>query len=628
MPVRFGARRASTNGRWSLVRREIALLAIGLLCALAVQLAPGSIAVRPVRADTPAAPKAVFIVGPTGDLTDMDLTDAERMAKQAEAAGMDVHRVFYPHATWENVLANIQDANLVVYMGHGYGWPSPYTKNLTETRQDGMGLNSYDGSGKSDYTYYGATRLREYVHLAPNAIVYLNHLCYAAGNGEPGMTIPKVDLAQQRVDNMASGWLSIGARAVFAFGWWQKLNYPAALMNTDESMDDLFMTRATGAYAGSPAGYTDWNEARFDSERTPGATSHLDPHKKYGYYRSVTGDLAMTAADFRSTATGQPGGGEQGSSDPPEITSLSANGSNDGPGVQAGETVSFHPNGDGIDDELVITHTVSRSANLDATVADSSGAIVRKYSIWSANGTTTSTWNGKNNSGSIVPDGRYTLTYVPRDDSGATGDPVSVDALVLTAIKLGKPSAPALFARDNDGLAKSVKVSITVTRQAQVSFKIVDEAGTVVRTVRPMSSSGPAKLSFAWDGKEEDESWAPDGWYESVVTATTDLGTYSQARTFFAGAFRIASSINSPQRGGSLKLTINSTELLSGAPVVHVAQPGVAPWTATAKRVDGKKYKVTINLDNRGDAGTLVLDVTGVDKSGGHQDSTLSLQLR
>ena len=159
---------------------------------------------------------------------------------------MEVHRVFFPHATWENVLANIQNANLVVYMGHGYGWPSPYTKTLTESRQDGMGLNSFDGSGQSQYTYYGASKLREYVHLAPNAIVYLNHLCYASGNGEPGMSIPDVGLAQERADNMASGWLAIGARAVFAFGLVAEAELPTDVDDHRRIVDDLFMTPATG----------------------------------------------------------------------------------------------------------------------------------------------------------------------------------------------------------------------------------------------------------------------------------------------------------------------------------------------------------------------------------------------
>jgi len=601
---------------------------VALLCALAVQLTPGSLAARPVRADTPAVPKAVFIVGPTGSLTASDLIDAEKMAEQAEAAGMEVHRVFFPHATWDNVLANIQNANLVVYMGHGYGWPSAYTNTLTESRQDGMGLNTFDGSGTNQYTYYGATKLKESIQLAPNAIVYLNHLCYSAGNGEPGMAIPDVDLARERVDNFASGWLSIGARAVFAFGWWQHLNYPQALMTSDETMDQLFMTPAGGASAGSPAGFTGWNEARFDSERTPGATIHLDPHKKYGYYRAVTGDLGMTAADFRSTATGSLNGSGN-SNDPPEITSLTAgDGSPGGPGAAAGQPVSFHPNGDGIDDTLVLSHTVTRAAYLDATVADSNGHTVRTYSVWSAQGTTTSEWNGKSDAGAIVPDGLYTLTYVPRDSTGATGTPVSVQALVLTAIKLGKPSSLAFYARDGDSLSKSVKLAVSVSEPAEVSWQIVDQAGDVVRTARPASQASPAKLTFTWDGRTDSGGWAPDGWYDSVVTATTSLGTYSQSREVYAGAFRATPSIDSPARGSSLTLTITSTETMSGSLIVHVSQPGLTTWDATATHVGGNKYRVTLALESGGDAGTLGLVIAGTDKGGGIQSSTLDLPLR
>jgi flagellar hook assembly protein FlgD len=632
--VGIGAQRASAGNRASLISRARGVaFVVALLAALVVQLAPGSPLGRSARADEPPVPKAVFIVGPTNDLTDSNLVDAEKMAQQADAVGMEVHRVFFPHATWDNVLANIQNANLVVYMGHGYGWPSKYTKTLTESRQDGMGLNTFDGSGKNQYTYFGATKLRENIQLAPNAIVYLNHLCYSAGNAEPGMAIPDADLARQRVDNMASGWLAIGARAVFAYGWWQKLNYPAALMTTDQTMDQLFMTPAPGASAGSPAGYTAWNESRFDSERTPGATIHLDPHKKYGYYRAVTGDMNMTTADFRATAAGTAGGGTTTgggttNEDPPEITALSAGGSSEVAALTTGQPVSFHPNGDGLDETLVVTHTVSRAANLDAVVTNEAGSEVRRYTLWSAAGTTTSTWNGKNDAGAVVPDGRYTLTYTPRDTAGITGAPVSIDTLVLTAVKLGQPSAAAFFARDGDATAKSIKVVVNVNQGAQVAFEVFDDNGTLVRTARPVSNTGATKLKFVWDGKTDDGSWAPDGWYRSVVTATTSIGTYSQERRFYAGAFRITPSIDAPARGAKLTLKIVSTEPLSGVPTVHVSQPGLATWDAKATLIKGKKYKVTLTLAGGGDPGTVTIDVEGVDKNGGRQGTEISLPLR
>jgi hypothetical protein len=205
---------------------------------------------------------------------------------------MDVRRVFFPNATWENVLAEVQGASLVAYLGHGYGFPSN-TITLTERRQDGMGLNPYDGSGPAEVQYYGATAIRDGIRLAPHAVVILMHGCYTAGNGELGTPIPAIDVARERVDNYASGWLAVGAGAVFGFQWGTRVNYSAALMSTDSTIDLLFM---------NPREYVGWNDLYSDSQRSPGAVNHLDPDPHLGYLRAVTGDLAMTTDTWRSGA--------------------------------------------------------------------------------------------------------------------------------------------------------------------------------------------------------------------------------------------------------------------------------------------------------------------------------------
>ena len=214
------------------------------------------------------------------------------MAQQAESAGMDVRRVFFPHATWENVLAEVQGASFVTYLGHGYGFPSN-TAKMKEIRQNGMGLNSFDGSSDTEVEYYGASLIRENIRLAPRAVVLLMHGCYTAGNGEWGTPIPPQDVARERVDNYASGWLAVGAGAVFGFQWGTRVNYVDALMSTDSTVELLFT---------SGREHVGWNELYFDSRRTPGAISHLDPDPTLGYLRAVTGDLAMTTAEWRSGA--------------------------------------------------------------------------------------------------------------------------------------------------------------------------------------------------------------------------------------------------------------------------------------------------------------------------------------
>lgn len=254
---------------------------------------PPSTFTLPSAAPGPAVPKAVIIVAPTDELTEGNLILGEEMAQRAEAAGMDVHRVFYPHATWEAVLAAIQGASFVAYYGHGYGWPSNTTE-LWEVQQDGMGLNAYDGSGAYEVDYYGANKIRQSIRLAPHAVVFLMRGCYTAGNGLNEDPIPTVDVARQHVDNYASGWLAVGAGAVFAFASGSRHNYPEQLMTGDAvTVDELFST------AGDAIGA---NALYFDSQRTPGARNHLDPHATKGYLRALSGDLEMTAALWRSGA--------------------------------------------------------------------------------------------------------------------------------------------------------------------------------------------------------------------------------------------------------------------------------------------------------------------------------------
>lgn len=610
--------------------------ALGILMAAAFaltgQLAPVSPAIQTAAGSTPR-PKAVFIVGPTHELTDSNLVDGEKMAKQADAVGMDVRRVFFPNATWDNVLANIQGANLVVYMGHGYGWPSPYTGKLTESRQNGMGLNSFPGSKRDEYKYYGATPIRDNIDLAPNAVVILAHLCYASGNGESGMAIPSQDLAHQRVDNFASGFLGAGARAVFATAWNQKLDFPNALATSESTMDQMFMTSA----GGSPAGFVGWNNKRLESQRTAGAMNHLDPHRSYGYYRALSGDLNMTASEWRSgsdpSVTPPPPPDEppppDDPADPPQITALTAGTTPSGvlAGAEAGPA-SFHPNGDGLDEELLLQHTVTREAWLDATVTNSATEVVRSYSVWSTSGTGISRWDGRNNAGSVVPDGNYTITYVPRDVAGVVGAPVATEALVLTAVALSTPTKAAIHVSDADSLARNTTLKVTLNQPARLTWLLLDPAGATVRTVRSDVETAAGVTSFIWDGKSDAGTWVPDGHYRSVVSAQTGLGAYSQERQVFVGAFRVTPSITSPARGSTIKLNIISTEALDRNPTVRITQPGIAPWTVKATRVSGTKYKVTVTLKTGGSEGSVDFLINGTDKNGGRQSTTVSLPLR
>ena len=288
-------------------QRRAALLSVALVLAMLASALPGSTGV----AHAAAPPlKAVIIVGPTHDLTASNLQSGEALAKLAESYGMDVRRVFHPKATWANVLAHIQGANLVAYLGHGNGWPSRYSDVLREKTQNGFGLNPYEGAAKSKVEYYGGNKIRNNVLLAPNAVVLLNHLCYAAGNGESDDPLPTWGVAHQRVDNFAAGFLYVGAKAVFAYRSGSVATVINQLFTTNKTIEGIFKTTE------SWSGWNGWDARKLGSVRMPGNVNFLDPHSTKGFERAVSGDLGMTAATWLSS----PGGGGTGGSVSPPPT--------------------------------------------------------------------------------------------------------------------------------------------------------------------------------------------------------------------------------------------------------------------------------------------------------------------
>ena len=240
--------------------------------------------------------KAVVIVGPSGE-TEANLIRAEEFAKKAESYGMDVRRVYTPNATWAEVLANAQGANLVFYYGHGNGWPSIYG-SFQERTKNGFGLDGYRGGGHESLTYYGADFIAKKIKLAPNAVVALSHLCYSAGNAEPGLPIPTWEVALERVDNYANGFLAAGAGVVFAYGTGSVTPIVDALFKTNKTMDEIFMT--PGIRPRAYYGFTGWDDRYFTSTRTPGSVNHLDPGATEGFLRAISGNLSLTTAQWKA----------------------------------------------------------------------------------------------------------------------------------------------------------------------------------------------------------------------------------------------------------------------------------------------------------------------------------------
>ncbi|MGH2511800.1 MAG: hypothetical protein ACRDGQ_03840 [Candidatus Limnocylindrales bacterium] len=227
--------------------------------------------------------KVVIIVGPTGSGTAANIANAKGLAAQARDYGATVVELYSPHATWSNVVAQAQGANILIDMGHGNGWPSPYSP-YQENTKDGLGLNASANHGDLNLKYYGANYVRRYIHLAPGAVVILRGLCYSAGNSEPGNPIPSIQGGRERIENFAAGFLAAGARDVFA--------EPGA--DVGYILTAIFTTRSTARQIFTSRSVTTAPWLAYPSHRTAGAHLLAQRDRTGHFRRSVTGNLDAT----------------------------------------------------------------------------------------------------------------------------------------------------------------------------------------------------------------------------------------------------------------------------------------------------------------------------------------------
>ncbi|HEY7523318.1 MAG TPA: hypothetical protein VH720_06645, partial [Candidatus Limnocylindrales bacterium] len=258
-----------------------ALLTVALVAASAV---------APLAASAAPGPKVVLIVGPVGATTERYRQLADEAAAVAREYTPNVVRVYSPRATWPAVRRALQGAALVVYLGHGNGWPSPYRDAPYPATQNGFGLNPSAGNDDSAHQYFGESTIASGVRLAPDAVVVLSHLCYASGNSEPGIPEGTLQQARQRVDNFAAGFLAAGAGAVIA----EAHDGPAWYVR------QLLSARASVAAIWRHAPTDHGNLVRFASERSPGHVAFLDPDTPTsGFHRSIVLRGDLRAADVQ-----------------------------------------------------------------------------------------------------------------------------------------------------------------------------------------------------------------------------------------------------------------------------------------------------------------------------------------
>jgi hypothetical protein len=277
----------------------------------------------PARAaETPI--KVAFIVGPMGSsTTSWNRQHADQLASQAVALGATVAKAYSPNATYAKVRAAVAGANIIIYYGHGNGFPNPYSTTLHPDRNNGWGLNTTTTHGDADswsnhtLVYCGEKALegkltstdgadqRKYcaggaIAPAPGFVMIYIGSCYTAGGNENGRPAATNSDARAHLAYFSRPMIGVlGASGYFAG---HAMGIMADLLaNPDMSYGDIWnnnMPGVLGAYA-------------MPHQLVTGAQEWLtrqssDPYWEYAF----AGDPARTFNGGTSTYTAPTGTGD------------------------------------------------------------------------------------------------------------------------------------------------------------------------------------------------------------------------------------------------------------------------------------------------------------------------------
>ena len=252
----------------------------------------------PAHAST--AIKVAIIVGPVGEeLTPVYIALAAAAAGEAEKRGATVARAYSPDASVDNVLAAVENANIVIYLGHGVGTPNPYSDTPNPATTNGWGLNGPNAIGThadawSDGTlaYYGESWIAEHARPAPGWVMIYSNACYAPGASEGFDTLATEDMAAERVSDYSRAPLAeLGASAYFATDFYQGAGHLVATLldQPDLAYGDVFASEPRFAADGL---------ARLPHRSIAGAETWLDRTAyfdgKVDYWYAFAGDPSTT----------------------------------------------------------------------------------------------------------------------------------------------------------------------------------------------------------------------------------------------------------------------------------------------------------------------------------------------
>ncbi len=304
---------------------------------------------------------------------------------------------------------------------------------------------------------------------------------------------------------------------------------------------------------------------------------------------------------------------------PPEITLETP---------ENGGLLIFSPDGDGNKDTITFDQTGSVEKLWTGAVKNADGVTVKTVT-WADSAPAAFVWDGKNDLGTLSPDGIYSYTISSTDQAGNSTSR-TVNNIILSTIRpsINISIDTNAFSPDGNGVKDTVQLitSVPVT-SGLVSWKlsVTDREGSEKRTYSGASAVPP---SIPFDGKDDSGRPLPEGDYQAVLSAAYVNGYEPVANSpYFSpdvtppyARVRAGADIFTPNGDGNMD-TIQIAQEASDEQL----------WTGTITDKDGKTVKTytfsrippaTITWDGMGGNNTLMPDgvysyrLSSTDKAG------------
>jgi len=256
----------------------------------------------------------------------------------------------------------------------------------------------------------------------------------------------------------------------------------------------------------------------------------------------------------------------------------------------------FSPNGDGSKDTIAFNYSVSYQtfyitgeALVKLEVINSIGEVVWSKVFNHTAGSYVYEYNGLTADGLFLAAGNYSVRISAEDALGSTAIPKSIGF----AVDYTKPVvtitevSPNPFSPDPNGIKDETAISYTVSKPSNVTVRVVNTSGEVVRellTSERIQAFGLKALAIPtviWDGKDANKNIVPDATYSIHVSAMDDAGNTGEAiaeamvdnNTNYSAAFPPIRNIDIKphyaKEGSRVTIDFSVPELLLSDPTVY-----------------------------------------------------------